>query len=155
MEIKHIWNSPGLWPTGVLDPSSFFFLPTCPFQLSFFSTFPLAFFPSGPFASCQLASFYFLVARVAALGTPAAQSSSPLASGAPFGDPLVGFSDFFTFRSDFKNSDFFGTAQKDQKVDNEVPKVSPKSTFGSIRMDFQSHFGIVFSTFSENDESVL
>ena len=84
-----------------------------------------------------------------------AKSNSSLASGAPFGDPLVGFSDFFTFRSDFKNSGFFGTAQKDQKVNNEVPKVSLKSTLGPIQMDFQSHFGIGFSTFSENGESVL
>jgi len=92
---------------------------------------------------------------VAALGTPAGQSSSSLASGAPFGDPLVGFSDFFTSRGDFKNSGFFGTAQKDQKVDNEVPKVNHKSTFGQIRMYLGSHLGIVFSIFFENGESVL
>ena len=86
--------------------------------------------------------------------TPATKSNGPLASGAPLGDTLVNFSNLLTFRGDFKIPVFFDTAQKDEKVDNQVPKVSPKSTFGPIWMDFQSHFGIVFSAFSENDESV-
>ena len=74
-------NSPGLWPTGVLDPTKLSFWPT---GLPNLLPFPL---------STNLISTSS-VARVAGQGTQLARSRPSLASGQALGRPWVNFQIF-------------------------------------------------------------
>ena len=72
-------NSPGLWPIGVLDPS-LFLLANFSFQLSFLSTFILAFFPSCPFSLFPHAFCQHALSRAWPPWGPGGHEPPPLAN---------------------------------------------------------------------------
>ena len=133
------WNrtqkkySPGLWPIGVLDPFSFrFFL--VPIFLIYISR--------------------FLVARGAALGTLAAKSNRPLASGVLFVTLSAKFSDFWSFRGEVEKTTNFRITKNQQKWQNQSTLWWPRLVVLSKSTTFEAHVGIDFSIFSKKCKSV-
>ena len=131
-------NSPGLWPTGVLDPSTVL-LAYLPFLLSHLSTFLLASLPSFLLSLFPQASYKAcLVSRVAALPTGLAKTSSSIVPrwrlAAPFGEPKANFYIFERFSADLKNMFFMASHRNDQQKFSGVapkrPKKQSKSTLG-------------------------
>ena len=126
-------NSPGLWPIGVLDPSSFpFFL--VPIFLIYISR--------------------FLVARGAALGTLAAKSNQSLASGVLFVTLWANLSDFWSFRGEVEKTTNFRITKNLPKLQNQSILWWPRLVFLSKSNTFEVHFGIELSTFSKKCKSV-
>ena len=150
----NIKNSPGLVPIGVLDPS-LLLLGNFPFQLSLLSTFLLAFFPSGPFFLFPQASYpSCFVARVAALGTRAARTTTPAEFSwpglTPSGDHWPYLFNFLNIQVNTeKKNNNFRTLEKRPRWQNKSALGRPRRYFSSKNMICGFPFGIFFLSFSK------
>ena len=92
-------------------------------------------------------------------GSPGDQSIPPGDGPERFGWPSVTqgsiFIDFLTTQNDIEKTMIFRILKNRPKWQNQSTLERPRSVFGAKTSTFGLPFGIDFSTFSENGESVL
>ena len=89
-------------------------------------------------------------------GSPKVMFFGPKSTlGAPRVDLFSIFIDFLTPQTDFEKSTFFRTIKNQAKWPNKAPLERQGVVFWAKSITFGLPFGIDFSTFSENGESVL